>query len=43
MLNLTQESYRPVLKRHRLVYKGGFPKFETLYCSLNMVSSTEIL
>ena len=28
--------------RHRLVHNGGFPKFEALYCSLNMVKSTEI-
>ena len=31
------------LKHHRMVDNGGFPKFEALYCSLNMVSSTEIL
>ena len=29
-------------KRHRLVHNGGFPNFEALYCSLNMVNSTEI-
>ena len=33
----------PFPKRHRLVYNGGFPKFEALYCSLNMVNSTEFL
>ena len=32
----------PFPKRHRLVHNGGFPKFEALYCSLNMVISTEI-
>ena len=32
----------PFPKRRRLVHNGGFPKFEELYCSLNMVSSTEI-
>ena len=29
-------------KRHRLVHNGRFPKFKALYCSLNMISSTEI-
>ena len=29
-------------KRHRLVHNGGFPTFEALYCSLNMVSSTKV-
>ena len=29
-------------KRHRLAHNGGFLKFAALYCSLNMVSSTEI-
>ena len=33
----------PFPKRQRLVNNGGFLKFEALYCSLNMVSSTEIL
>ena len=29
----------PFLKRNRLlVHNDGFPKFEALYCSLNMVS-----
>ena len=32
----------PFPKRHRLVHNGGFPKFEALYCSPNMVGSTEI-
>ena len=32
----------PFPKRHRVVHNGGFPKFEALYCSLNMVSSTKI-
>ena len=32
----------PFPKPHRLVHNGGFPKFETLYCSLYMGSSTEI-
>ena len=32
----------PFPKRHKLVHNGRFPKFEALYCSLNMVSSTEI-
>ena len=32
----------PFTKCHRLVHNGGFPKFEALYYSLNMVSSTEI-
>ena len=31
----------PFPKRHRLVHNGGFPKFETLYCSLSMVNSIE--
>ena len=31
----------PFTKRHRLVHNGGFPKFEALYCSLNMVNSVE--
>ena len=30
------------LKRHGLVHNGGFQKFEALYCSLNVVGSTEI-
>ena len=29
-------------KRHRMVHNCGFPKFEELYCSLNVVGSTEI-
>ena len=29
-------------KCHRLAHNGTFPKFEVLYCSLNMVNSTEI-
>ena len=29
-------------KRHRLVHNGGFPKFEALYCSLDVLNSTEI-
>ena len=29
-------------KRHRKVHHGKFPKFRDLYCSLNMVSSTEV-
>ena len=32
----------PFPKRHRLAHNGGFLKFEALYCSLIMVSSTEI-
>ena len=32
----------PFLKRHRLVHNGGFPNLEAMYCSLNMVNSTEI-
>ena len=32
----------PFPKRHRLVHNGGFPKFEALYCRVNMVNSTEI-
>ena len=32
----------PFTKRHGLVHNGGFPKFEALYCSSNMISSTEI-
>ena len=32
----------PFTKRHRLVHNGGFPKFEALYCSPDMISSTEI-
>ena len=32
----------PFPKRQRLVHNGGFPKFEALYYSLNMVNSTEI-
>ena len=32
----------PFPKRHRLVHNGGFPTFEALYCSPNMVNSTEI-
>ena len=32
-------AYRPVSETWRLVHNGGFPKFEALYCSLNMVSS----
>ena len=32
----------PFPKRHRLVHNGGFPKFEALYCRINMVNSTEI-
>ena len=32
----------PFPKRHRLVHNGGFPKFEALYCSVNIVNSTEI-
>ena len=31
----------PFPKRHKLVRNGGFPKFEALYYSLNMVNSTE--
>ena len=31
----------PFPKRHKLIHNGGFPKFEALYCSLNMVNSTE--
>ena len=30
-------------KRHRLVHNGRFPKFEALYCSSDMISSTENL
>ena len=30
----------PFPKRHRLVRNDGFPKFEALYFSLNMVSLT---
>ena len=30
-------------KRHRLVHNSGFPKFEALYCGLDIVISTEIL
>ena len=32
----------PFLNCHRLVHNGGFPKIEALYCSLNMVNSTQI-
>ena len=32
----------PYPKLHGLVHNGGFPKFEALYCSLNMLSSIEI-
>ena len=32
----------PFTKRHRLVHNGGFPKSEALYCSPNMISSTEV-
>ena len=31
------------MKRHSLVHNGRFPKSEALYCSPNMISSTEIL
>ena len=32
----------PFPKRHRLIHNSGFTEFEALYCSLNMVNSTEI-
>ena len=32
----------PFSKNHKLVHNGGFPNFEALYCSLNIVNSTEI-
>ena len=39
MINLLIDTFP---KSHRLVCNGGFEKLETLYCSLNMLSSTEI-
>ena len=33
----------PFSKRHRLVHNGKFPNFEALYCSLDVLNSTEIL
>ena len=36
------QSIDPFPKRQILVHNGGFPKFEALYCSVNMVNSTEI-
>ena len=35
-------SIEPFPKRQRLVHNVGFTNFKALYCSLNMVSSTEI-
>ena len=35
-------SIDPFPKRHKLVHNGGFPKFEALYCRINMVNSIEI-
>ena len=31
------KSIYTLTKGHKLVHNGGFPKFEELYCSLNIV------
>ena len=39
----TEITIDPFTKRHkRNVHNGGLPKFEALYCSPNMIRSTEI-
>ena len=42
VISLASIEGRPFHKCHKLVHNGEFPKFEALYCSLNMVNSTEV-
>ena len=41
-LSWEQLNINQFTKRHRLVHDGGFPKFEAVYCSPSVGSSTEI-